>query len=121
VTGQLPSLFLQCCREATKCCNSQKGVTEDTNSQYNVRRCNCSHRTRIPTGLSLTGKSVFSYDLSESECFIMSSRGEDEMRTFSFAKPPFYWVLLFWGYMAGKLLQFGGMHAIKVHVWSECL
>lgn len=50
--------------------------------------------TLVYTSLSLPGKPVFFYDLSESERFTMSSRGEDEVRAFSFAKPLFYWILL---------------------------
>lgn len=32
-----------------------------------AEKCNCSHRSSVSTGLSLTGKLVFFYDLSESE------------------------------------------------------
>lgn len=73
----------------------RKVLMEDTKNQQNGRKCNCSHKTSIPTGLSLPGESVFFNDLSESECFTTSSRGEDEMRAFSFAKPLLYWIFLF--------------------------
>lgn len=63
-------------------------------NQYNSRKCNCRHKTSVPAGLSLTSKWAFFNDFCEPE-LIMSSRGEDKMRAFSFAHPLFYWILLF--------------------------
>lgn len=113
---QLPSLFLQCCREATKCCNWQKDVPGRSKKPNIMAEGVTADTKPVCQLVSLTGTWAFFNGLSEPQRVIMSSRGQDKTRAFSFAHPLFYWILLFF-----QSRWLGGFCTMKRCIPSSCM
>jgi len=66
-------------------------LLEETKIQHHGRKWNSNHKCCVLIGFGLMDRWVLFSDLSEAVHFVMSSKGEDEMRTLSVAQLQFYW------------------------------